>query len=163
VTTPDVEAIVSEAVPGSTWAFQDALGTRNAREAATLADRLLEAGTALPLMITQIHRRLRELIIVRDYMDAGVRPPDVIKALKMQPFRVQKLMEQAARWDADSLQNALEGLLELDLMSKGIDATGNPRSVSDDRSQLALISWIGERVGGRGGSATRPRSGSVGA
>jgi hypothetical protein len=81
----------------------------------------------------------------------------------MLPFRVQTLAEQAARWDAAALQDALEGLLELDLLSKGIGADGSPRSMSEDRTQLALISWIGERVGGRGGSATRPRSGSVGA
>jgi DNA polymerase III delta subunit len=81
VTAADVDSLVSEAVPGSTWAFLDALGSRRAGETAELADRLLAAGTALPLMITQIHRRLRELIIVRDHMDAGTRPPDLVKAM----------------------------------------------------------------------------------
>ena len=41
---------------------------------------------------------------------------------------------------------------------KGIAADGSPRSLSDDRSQLALLAWIGERVSGRGGSAARPRT-----
>jgi DNA polymerase III delta subunit len=163
VTPADVEQIVSEAVPGSTWAFLDALGSRRVAEAATLAERLLRGGTAIPLLIVQIHRRLRELIVVRDHLDAGTRPPDLVRALKLQPFRAQKLAEQAARWDAAALEAALSGLLEIDLLSKGIAADGSPRSLSDDRSQLALLSWIGERVGGRGGSATRPRSGSVGA
>jgi DNA polymerase III delta subunit len=78
--------------------------------------------------------------------------------MKLQPFRAQKLAEQAARWDSPSLEAALAGLVELDLMSKGIAADGSPRSLSDDRSQLALLAWIGERVSGRGGSAARPRT-----
>ena len=163
VTPADVEAIVSEAVPGSTWAFLDALGSRRTADAAALAERLLGAGTAIPLLIAQIHRRLRELVVVRDHLDAGTRPPDLVRALKLQPFRAQKLAEQAARWDAESLETALAALLDLDLLSKGIAPDGSPRSLSDDRSRLALLAWIGERVSGRGGSATRPRSDSFGA
>jgi DNA polymerase III delta subunit len=163
VTPADVEDLVSEAVPGSTWAFLDALGGRRSADAAELAERLLVAGTAIPLLIAQIHRRLRELIVVRDYLDAATRPADLVRALKLQPFRAQKLAEQAARWDAGSLELALSGLLELDLLSKGIAGDGSPRSVSEDRSQLALLAWIGERVSLRGGSVTRSRSVSVGA
>ena len=156
VTAADVEDLVSEAIPGSTWAFLDALGARREGEAAELAERLLDAGTAMPLLIAQIHRRLRELIVVRDHLDAGTRPADLVRALKLQPFRAQKLAEQAARWDAASLEAALSGLLELDLLSKGIAADGSPRSLSDDRSQLALLAWIGERVSLRGGSVDAP-------
>jgi DNA polymerase III delta subunit len=132
-------------------------------EAATLAERLLAAGTAIPLLVAQIHRRLRELVLVRDHLDAGRRPPELARALKLQPYRAQKLAEQARRWTADDLDAALAGLLELDLLSKGIAADGSARSLSDDRSELALLGWIGERVGVRGGSATRSRPDSVGA
>jgi DNA polymerase III delta subunit len=163
VSAADVQAVVSEAVPGSAWAFLDALGGRHAAEAATLAERLLAAGTAIPLLVAQIHRRLRELVLVRDHLDAGRRPPELARALKLQPYRAQKLAEQARRWTADDLDAALAGLLELDLLSKGIAADGSARSLSDDRSELALLGWIGERVGVRGGSATRSRPDSVGA
>jgi len=146
-------------VPGSTWAFLDAVGVRNGALAAGLLERLLNAGTAVQLLTTQIHRRLRELIVVRDHLNSGTRPAELVRALKLQPFRAQKLAEQAARWDAESLDDALSGLLEVDLLSKGISADGSPRSLSDDRSRLALVAWIGERVSARGGSATRPKSG----
>jgi len=36
----DIDALVAEAVPGSTWAFLDAVGYRRTGEAATLAWRL---------------------------------------------------------------------------------------------------------------------------
>ena len=158
VTAGDVEALVSEAVPGSTWAFLDAVGSRRSGEAAGLLDRLLAGGAAIPLLVTQIHRRLRELIVVRDHLDSGTRAADLVRLLRLQPFRAQKLAEQAGRWDAQALDDAIAGLLEVDLLSKGVAADGSPRSLSDDRSELGLMAWIGERVSGRGGAATRPRS-----
>jgi DNA polymerase III delta subunit len=143
-----VDVLVSEAVPGSTWAFLDALAARRAGEAAQLVERLLNAGTAVQLLTTQIHRRLRDLIVVRDHLNSGTRAADLVRILKLQPFRAQKLAEQAARWDAVALDRALAGLLEVDLISKGITAEGSPRSLSDDRSRLALVAWLGECVSG---------------
>jgi len=142
----DIHALVVEAVPGSTWAFLDALGSRRTSEAATLAGRLLDEGTPIQLMTTQIHRRLRELIVVADHMAAGTKPPDIVREMKLQPFRAQKLTEQARTWRQPELDEALSGLLELDLLSKGISNDGSPRTISDERAQLALIAWIGTRV-----------------
>lgn len=142
----DIDALVGEAIPGSSWAFQDALASRRAPEAAILARRLLDDGTAIQIITTLIHRRLRELIIVADHLAAGTKPPDLVRELRMQPFRIQKLAEQARAWRQDELDDALSELLELDLLSKGIASDGSPKTVSDDRSQLALIAWIGTSV-----------------
>ncbi|MEO6350332.1 MAG: DNA polymerase III subunit delta, partial [Candidatus Limnocylindrales bacterium] len=110
LTKADIDELVTEAVPGSTWAFLDAVGSRRGSEAATLARRLLDEATAMPVLITQLHRRLRELIVVREHIDAGTRPPDLIKELKVQPFRAQKLTEQARTWTQDELDDAFRGL-----------------------------------------------------
>ncbi|MEP7159112.1 MAG: DNA polymerase III subunit delta, partial [Chloroflexota bacterium] len=142
VTSQDIDELVAEAVPGSTWAFLDAIGYRRATEAATLADRLLNAATPIPVMITQIHRRLRELVVVRDHIAAGTRPADLVKELRVQPFRAQKLSEQAATWAQEELDDALGELYELDLLSKGIASDGSPRSLSEEKSQLAVLAWI---------------------
>jgi DNA polymerase III delta subunit len=142
----DIDVLVGEAVPGSTWAFLDALGSRHTSEAATLANKLLDGGAPIQVMTTQIHRRLRELIVVADHIAAGTKPPDLVREMRMQPFRVQKLSEQARAWRQDELDVALSELLELDLLSKGIASDGSARTVSDDRSQLALIAWIGTSV-----------------
>jgi DNA polymerase III delta subunit len=143
VTRDDIEALVGEAVPGSTWAFLDAIGNRATAAATTLAGRLLAEATPLPVIITQLHRRLRELIVIRDHLAAGTRPADLVKELKLQPYRAQKLSEQARTWTQGELDDALEGLFELDLLSKGIATDGTPHSLSEDRSQLALLAWIG--------------------
>jgi DNA polymerase III delta subunit len=149
----DVAELVSEAIPGSTWAMLDAVAARRAREAAALLERLLAQQTPLPVLIAQLHRRLRELVIVREHLDSGTRPPDLVRALKVQPFRAQKLAEQARAWQPAELEAALHGLLDLDLLSKGIAPDGSPRSLSEDRSRLALIAWVA-------GCAPRAPSGS---
>ena len=75
-------------------------------------ERLLSGGTPMPVLVGQIHRRLRDLILVREHLDAGARNAGLVKAMKMQPFRVQKLSEQAGMWHADALVSALGGLVE---------------------------------------------------
>lgn len=146
VSADDVKELVAESIPGSAWAFLDAFASRRPAEAGTLAERLLTDGAPLPVLIGQIHRRLRELIAVRDYTDAGIRGGQLMRALKLQPYRAQKLEEQAARWSADELQAALEGLLDLDLASKGISLDGSTRQMSDARSGLGLQGWLAEAV-----------------
>jgi len=143
VTRDDIDALVGEAVPGSTWAFLDAIGSRATAAATTLAGRLLAEATPLPVIVTQLHRRLRELIVIRDHLAAGTKPADLVKELKLQPYRAQKLSEQARAWAQSELDDALQGLFELDLLSKGIATDGTPHSLGEDRSQLALIAWIG--------------------
>jgi competence protein ComEC len=142
VSREDVADLVAEAVPGSTWAFLDAVAARQPAPASRLAERLLADGTAMPVLTTQLHRRLRELLIVRDHLDAGTRPPDLVKALKMQPFRAQKLAEQAAAWTMPELEAALAGLVDLDLRSKGISTDGSTVQMSDERDALAIATFI---------------------
>src|SRR5439155_6205937 len=70
----DVRALVPEAVPGSAWAFLDAVGSRRTAEATALLVRLLADGTpALPVLMAQLHRRLRSLIEIREHLDSGAK------------------------------------------------------------------------------------------
>jgi DNA polymerase III delta subunit len=101
------------------------------------------------VLITQIHRRLRELVVIRDHIAAGTKPPDIVKELKLNPYRAQKLAEQARTWSQEELDAALQALYELDLLTKGIALDGSPRSLSEDRSNLALLAWIGAHANPR--------------
>jgi DNA polymerase III delta subunit len=66
--------------------------------------------------------------------------------MKLQPFRAQKLAEQAGAWSADGLHRAVDGLLELDLRSKGITLDGSTAQMSDARDALGLQVWIAEHA-----------------
>ena len=134
----DVKALVADVVPGSTWAFLDAVGLRRAAEAAELAERLDEVPA--PLLVTHLHRRIRQLIEVADLLDAGTPAPEIVRTLKVHPFVAQKLASQSRAWAPPELDAALDGLLELDAELKGHNGGG------ELRRRAAVSLWIAERV-----------------
>jgi DNA polymerase III delta subunit len=141
----DVDALVAETVSSSAWAFLDAVGTRRAGDAAAIGSALLADGTALPVVVTQLHRRLRQLLEIRDRLAGGAAPGDMVRLLRLNPYRAEILVRQAMRWDVRELEDALVALLEVDLASKGLsgDARAGAGPVS---GPLALGLWIAEHV-----------------
>ncbi|HEX5827750.1 MAG TPA: DNA polymerase III subunit delta [Candidatus Limnocylindrales bacterium] len=137
----DVRALVSEAVPDSTWALLDAVAERRAAVAGPALDRLLET-TPEPVLTVQLHRRLRELLIAADLVARRAKPADIVKAIGGHPYRAQKLAEQARAWTPAELEDALEGVQDLDAMVKGVPGYGS----SDRQRRLAFALWIDERV-----------------
>jgi DNA polymerase III delta subunit len=149
ISREDVAELVTEAIPGSTWAFLDATAIRRGSEASRLGALLIHGGTPIPVLIGQLHRRVRELISVREHLDSGSRPGDLVRIMKLQPFRAQKLAEQAQAWQMGSLESALEGLVDLDLQSKGISRDGSTVQMSEARDALGLQVWIAEHAARR--------------
>ena len=143
VSVEDVRALVSEVVPGSTWALLDAIATRQTAKAAELLERLVES-TPLPVLLTVLHRRIRELIQVTDLMSSGATPPTIIRDLKLKPYPAEKLMQQSRAWTIGELEAALEGLLELDVAIKGSDHPS-----SEGQIRLAFAVWLAENVAAR--------------
>jgi DNA polymerase III delta subunit len=133
----DVKALVADAVPGSTWAFLDAVGMRQAAEAAALADRL--DGVPGPVLVVHLHRRLRELIGVSDLLSTGTPAAALVRALKLHPYVAEKLTGQARHWTMPELESALTALLELDTALKGRDG-------GELRRRAAISLWIAEHV-----------------
>ncbi len=134
----DVEELVADAVPGSTFALLDAVGMRRAAEAADLADRLEDVPA--PLLVTHLHRRIRQLIEVADLLDSGTPARELVRTLKLNPYVAEKLAGQARAWSLPELDAALDGLLELDATLKGRAGGG------DLRRRAAVSLWIAERV-----------------
>lgn len=134
----DVDALVADAVPGSTWALLDAVGERRARDAAALVERVLDA-TPEPVVLAVLHRRVRDLLLLADGRSRGETLPALARAMKLKEYPAKKLWAQAAAWTVEELEGALEGLLELDtaLKRKG----GAPA-----RHRLAFDLWLAERV-----------------
>jgi DNA polymerase III delta subunit len=142
VTEADVDALVPEAIPGTTWGFLDAVASRRTAEAAALLGRLLADGAPLPLLTVQLHRRIRSLIEAREHLASGGQPAALPRILKMKPYPAQKLAEHARAWSLEELDAALEGLFELDVTTKALD--GVP--TSDSEARLAFELWLYERV-----------------
>jgi DNA polymerase-3 subunit delta len=141
VTVDDVQQLVAAVVPGSAWAFLDAIGYRRTSRAFDLLDTMLDTTPEL-LLLVQIHRRIRELIEVADHLASGATPGSLVRTLGLKPFRAEKLVEQARTWSQEELDQALITLVELDATVRG--APGTP--VGDAQRRLAFVMWIGDRV-----------------
>src|SRR4029453_5605914 len=99
--------------------------------------RLLET-TPEPVLLAVLHRRVRELIEIGDRLRSGERLPPVGKAVGVSSeFRMEKLRDQAKLWTTDELIAALDGLVELDAMVKGVP--GHDRTEGQRRA--GLIPW----------------------
>jgi DNA polymerase III delta subunit len=141
VTVDDVRELVAEAVPGSIWAFVDAVGMRQRARALELLERLIDDKPA-PVLLAVLHRRIRELIEVQDRLERGESPGSLVRSMRLVPFRAETLARQARAWTGPDLDAALDGLVELDAQVKGV---GGRRS-TDARDRLAFDLWITDRV-----------------
>lgn len=141
VTIEDVMALVAEAVPGSVWAFVDAVGMRQRSRALGLLERLIEDKPA-PVLLAVLHRRLRELIEVQDRLERGESPGSLVRSMRLAPFRAETLARQAKGWTGPELDAALDGLVELDAQIKGVGG----RASTEARDRLSFDLWITDRV-----------------
>ena len=141
ITIEDVHDLVPEAVPGSMWAFVDAVGQRRRGRALELLERLIEDKPA-PVLLAVLHRRIRELIEVQDRLERGESPGSLVRSMRLQPFRADTLAGQARGWTGPELDAALDGLVALDAQVKGVGG----RASTDARDRLAFDLWITDRV-----------------
>ena len=141
VTVEDVHDLVPEAVPGSMWAFVDAVGQRRRNRALELLERLIEDKPA-PVLLAVLHRRIRELIEVQDRLERGESPGSLVRSMRLQPFRAETLAGQARAWTGPELDAALDGLVALDAQVKGVGG----RASTEARDRLAFDLWITDRV-----------------
>jgi DNA polymerase III delta subunit len=141
ITVGDVQDLVQEAVPGSMWAFVDAVGQRRRGRALELLERLIEDKPA-PVLLAVLHRRVRELIEVQDRLERGESPGSLVRSMRLQPFRAETLAGQAKAWTGPELDAALDGLVELDAQVKGVGG----RASTEARDRLAFDLWITDRV-----------------
>ena len=141
ITVGDLQDLVPEAVPGSVWAFVDAVGQRRRDRALELLERLIDDKPA-PVLLAVLHRRLRELIEVQDRLELGESPGSLVRSMRLQPFRAETLAGQAKAWSGPELDAALDGLVELDAQVKGVGG----RASTEARDRLAFDLWITDRV-----------------
>lgn len=154
ITSDDVVALVAEAVPGSVWAFTDAVGLRQTERALSWLERLLD-GTPEPVLLAVLHRRIRELIETADGLAQGERLSAIGKAMGVaSEYRMERLRDQARLWSVAELVMALDGLVDLDAMVKGVPGMGR----GDAQRRLAFGLWVMDHVASRRSATAAQRS-----
>ena len=160
VSLDDVRALVAEAVPGSVWAFTDAVAERRVRARAR-RPRPAARGHAGARAAGGPPPAVRELIEIGDRLRRG----RATARGRQGDGRQQRVPDREARATGagagrtDELIAALDGLVELDAMVKGV-----PVAERDDaQRRLAFSLWMIDQCRRRAGDAAgRDRRQSAG-
>ncbi|HEX3427893.1 MAG TPA: DNA polymerase III subunit delta [Candidatus Limnocylindrales bacterium] len=154
VSVDDVRALVAEAIPGSAWALADAVAERDGGRALNLFETLVQTMPE-PVIVVVLHRRIRELLELLDRMPRAKNLAEVGRAMKINSsYRMERLATQARRWRPAELIAAIDGLLEVDAIVKGVPE----RAAGEGHRRLAFSLWIADHVGVSG--ARRPAASS---
>jgi DNA polymerase-3 subunit delta len=119
VSADDVEAAAAPSAERQVWGLVDALVARD-RVAATRAYLALRGqGESLARLVPLMARRLRDVLVVAERLEAGESPAQVKATLKLPPYQADRRIAEARRSDAEALRRALETLADLELASRG--------------------------------------------
>jgi len=113
VTSQDVEAVCILTSQQSVFDFVDALSNGNGKSAQHLLHRLLETEEPFSLW-GMVVRQFRLLIQAREILDGRGSKDDVARILGVHPFVAEKIIQQAARFSIESLENIYRELLRID-------------------------------------------------
>jgi DNA polymerase III subunit delta len=140
----DVRELVAETTPASVWALTDAVAERRHDQALAALDRLVD-DTPEPVLLAVLHRRVVELLELRDRMSSGDGLPVAARAMGINSeYRARTLAGQARHWTIDELGAALADLVELDALVKGVP--GNEADAAQRR--LAFTLWVDAHTAG---------------
>ena len=128
-TMDDLEALVRPDLQSNIFRFVDALGARDGGEALELLEALLATGEPPLRIVYMVRRQFRLLARARSLFEEGTSRPEVASTLKVPPFVVKKLEEQARKMGEGDLERALTIVLDLE---------GGLKGISDLRDELQV-------------------------
>ena len=134
ITVHDVEALTADTRPASVFAITNALDRRDPAAAAEALRRALEEGQPVLRIMASLEGRLTDLIVAREMIGAGARPPELARAVGRGNARVaERVAEAARRYSGAELEAMLTGLFEADVAIKANDMEPEP----------AISAWLG--------------------
>jgi DNA polymerase-3 subunit delta len=120
ITEEDVERLVPAVLQTRIYTLADAVVRREREAALTALERLLMAGQPAPVLLTTIAGRLRQLLLLRELLAAGVPEPEIRERLGLRsPTQFDILRRQAQVLSSPRLEAAYLRVLEADRAVKG--------------------------------------------
>ncbi len=113
----DVEALTPLSARVADFALLNSLRTHDQRQAQSLLQRMLAEEDPIPLF-QSIVSQFRDLLLTREILDGHGREEDVIRLLKLHPYRARLAVEQSRRYTLRELEEIYHRLLEVDVAIK---------------------------------------------
>jgi DNA polymerase-3 subunit delta len=126
-----VAEIVSQAQETKVWDLTDAIVAGDDRKALNSMRKLLAEGEPPTRAAFMVTRQFRQLALVKDLRERGVRADEVARVAGVPPFRLGALGAIASRMSWQSVRDAYGRILDSDLSVK--------RGLADDESALQLL------------------------
>ncbi len=114
----DVDKLVKGNFDDNIFALTDAIGARNKAAAAQLLEEQFELGANEIYLLTMITRQIKIILQVRQALDLGQSSRQIISELKLNPYVVQKAIEQARHFSLNALKIIFDKLIEIDFKIK---------------------------------------------
>jgi DNA polymerase III delta subunit len=113
-----VDALVADRGVGSLFAFADAIVSRSGT---LVSKHLLRAVSEPgPMVVATLHRKMRDLAQIHGAtVVEGASVATAARTIGMHEFPAGKLAEAARKWSSTEIADAINGLVELDAISKG--------------------------------------------
>jgi DNA polymerase III subunit delta len=120
ITGDDIRLLATPTVEASIFDLLDSLALGRGVEAFSAAEELLASGEDPDRLFYRILRNFQNMSRVAAMRDEGMRPEAIQTELKMKPYPVRKLMEQAALVGTDGIARRLAVLADTDARMKGM-------------------------------------------
>ncbi len=120
ITADDIRLLGTPTYEASIFDLLDSLALGRGAAAFAAADELLAAGERLEVLFGRILRNFQNMSRVAAMKEEGMRQEAIQTELKMKPYPVRKLMEQADRLGIDGIARRLSVLAETDARMKGM-------------------------------------------
>jgi DNA polymerase III subunit delta len=111
----DVALLCPHVAQANIFALVDALGQMNGRLASQLLQQKINEGMEPFQLFAMFVRQFRLLIQVKELADAGHKPPDIAKTLRLHGFVAGKLHQQCRRFSMSQLEQIYDHLLAIDV------------------------------------------------
>jgi len=118
ITVDDVRAIVSDTKTDTVFELANALGSRNLERAVRQLQILLRDPDSPYMLVGALARHFRQLCMVRELLDQRVSQDEISKRVKINPYFIKGMINQAQKFRMDEYRNIFKSLLDADVRLK---------------------------------------------
>lgn len=118
ITTNDIELLVKSKVDMNIFNLMDNISQKDRKKSVSLLNSQIEKGANEIYILTMLTRQFRNLLVVKNLLEAGLSNLEIVKKTKMHPFVVKKTIDQSRNFSLTALRKIYGKLYDADVAIK---------------------------------------------